>query len=360
MTKENHQVEEEIDFFAKEGKYTSEYADYADELMELYQQYDVPKGVVPKKGDVIRGKILNQQDKNILVDAGLKDVIFIEIKGDEYQYFVNKEISIGDEVDVLITYVKDNPFEIRGSVTELLKTYAKENQLKDENQVLDAYVKELTPAGYFVDIQFDDVKIPAFMPNTLAGINKLPDPHSIVNTNVKVMLETDVGDSYIVSRKKYLKTQVEEEIKKIQVGELYQGFVTGTTQFGVFVEFHECLTGMIHKANINPEFKGDIKNIPPGTPIDFYVKEIHKNNKIILTQVWRESMWDKINVGDEVTGKVREKKNFGVLVSLDEETMGLIQNSKLIKNQLPDEGENIKVKVTSVQKSDRKIFLEQI
>jgi predicted RNA-binding protein with RPS1 domain len=57
-------------------------------------------------------------------------------------------------------------------------------------------------------------------------------------------------------------------------------------------------------------------------------------------------------------GTVRDVKNFGALVSLDEETNGLIQNSYLQKNSITlKEGEKVKVKVVSVIKDERKIYL---
>ncbi len=40
----------------------------------------------------------------------------------------------------------------------------------------------------------------------------------------------------------------QEAIKKLKYDIPYTGHVTGTTPFGIFVEFNECLTGMIHKA----------------------------------------------------------------------------------------------------------------
>jgi small subunit ribosomal protein S1 len=140
-------------------------------------------------------------------------------------------------------------------------------------------------------------------------------------------------------------------------GSLYQGNVTGTTPFGVFVEFNDCLTGMIHKANIVEEYRERIQDIKPGTIIEFYVKEINRK-KIILTQIMRESLWDYIKVGDILKGTVRDNKNFGTLVSLDDETMGLIHTSELEKiNKRFNQGDVLNVKILAVDRQNRKIFL---
>ena len=114
---------------------------------------------------------------------------------------------------------------------------------------------------------------------------------------------------------------------------------------------------MIHKANIQEDWRDRIGEIRPGTPIEFYIKEIIKD-KIILTQVIRETLWDTIKVGKIIDGRVKETKAFGTLVYLDDETLGLIHSSELAKSKKelnPDE--NIEIKVLAVDRESRKIFL---
>ena len=202
------------------------------------------------------------------------------------------------------------------------------------------------------------------MPNTIAGINKLYDPNSIIGQTFEVMIESfsEHEGTYIVSRRKYLQSLISEEVKSLEYKKPYDGHVTGTTPFGVFVEFNDCLTGMIHKANINPDWSERISEIKPGFEITFYIKEIIRDRaipKLILTQVLRESLWDHIKNGQIIEGKVKDNKPFGTLINLDEETVGLIHNSemeKLGKVKL-EPGQNLKVRVLSVDRTTRKIFL---
>jgi small subunit ribosomal protein S1 len=197
------------------------------------------------------------------------------------------------------------------------------------------------------------------MPNTLAGINKLFDPNSIVGQTFEVMIESysEQEGTYIVSRRKYLQSLIPSAIGQLEYGIPYKGFVTGTTPFGVFVEFNDCLTGMIHKANIDPDWQNKIQEIRPGYEIEFYIKEIIKE-KIILTQILRETLWDNIKNGQIIEGTVKDVKPFGTLVNLDEETVGLIHTSEIerLKKKFQS-GQEIKVKVLSVDRSSRKIFL---
>jgi ribosomal protein S1 len=117
---------------------------------------------------------------------------------------------------------------------------------------------------------------------------------------------------------------------------------------------------MIHKANLNPDWQDKISEIQAGFEIDFYVKEIVKN-KIILTQILRESLWDTIRIGQIMDGEVKDNKNFGTLVSLDDETMGLIHTSELEKcGKRFNSGDKVKVRVLATDRQSRKIFLSPI
>lgn len=288
---------------------------------------------------------------------GLKDDIYVENRTSENKYLKNTEI--GDKLEVVITSI-DRDYFVRGSLAQLYESQAHDELITLDNDfVVQIDVKSMSPAGYDVDVIYNSVTLPGFMPNTLAGINKLYEPESIIGKRLPAMVEnySRHEGTYIISRRKYLKTLIPEALDELIVGEVYTGNVTGTTPFGVFVEFNECLTGMIHKANIIDEYRDKIQEIQPGTQIEFYVKEVVRR-KIILTQIIRESLWDYIKVGEIIKGKVRDNKSFGTLVSLDEETMGLIHNSELSKlSKKFDKGDDINVKVLAVDRQNRKIFL---
>ena len=313
----------------------------------------------PKNDEVVNSIYVGQTADFLMFDGEFKDYIRVDNRPSEFRYLKNTKI--GDRVDVIITDVsEDTNYIIKGGLSALYENRAHQTLKEiDENQSISVFVREMTPAGYNVDILYEGVTLPGFMPNTLAGINKLYDIESIMNKTFEVMIESFSRDegTYIVSRRKYLQSLIPEAIKELKRGEVYDGNVTGTTPFGVFVEFGECLTGMIHKTNINPEWQDKLSQIQPGTEIQFYVKEIVKD-KIILTQILRDSLWDSIKIGQFLTGKVKDNKQFGTLVFLDQETIGLIHISELEKTgKNPVEGSEIKVKVIAIDRNNRKIFL---
>ena len=347
----------ELEFLFEEGNFKTKKR--SKESGEMAKLYDAIRVAVPQKGQVVsavyHGIMGNQ---HIFSVEGYKDHVRIEDRLSETKYLKNSNQN--DVIDILITEVNHDNFFIKGSISELYETIAHRNlKSLEEGTSVTAHIKSVNPAGYDVEIMHGGVVLPGFMPNTLAGINKLFDVNSIVGQTFEVMIESysEQEGTYIVSRRKYLQSLIPAAIKQLEYGLPYSGFVTGTTPFGVFVEFNECLTGMIHKANIDPAWQERIQEIRPGFEIEFYIKEIIKE-KIILTQILRETLWDNIKNGQTLDGTVKDIKPFGTLVNLDEETVGLIHTSemeKLKKRFTP--GQELKVKVLSVDRSSRKIFL---
>jgi len=335
--------------------------DLSKEYLEMYLQMEKTFLSLReiKKDEVVTGVIHYMDEKEILIDFGYKDFIYVD-RPKKTPF--TADFKVGDQIDVLITEVSDDPFFIKGSITELIKynVHSKMKQYFEQKLALTASVKNLIPAGFMMDIHMDNVTVEAFMPNTLADVNKLLTADSILGKTFEVMLETLQQEKgvYVVSRRKYLQTLIPAEIKKLKTNTVYTGKVTGTTPFGVFVQFNECLTGMVHKANIAEYWHDKWEQIVPGMSIEFYVKEIIKNNKIILTQILKESLWDNIKVGKILNGTVKDVKSFGALIELDSETTGLIQTTYITKyDKTIKAGDEVKVKVISLIKDERKIYL---
>ena len=347
-------VFEEVKFSKKGTRNTN-----SKEYQEMLKLYKLDEIAIPEKGQVVSAKYVGKSAGQFIFSVpGYKDDVRVEDRVSESKYF--KNLNLGDLIDVLITEVNQDNFMIKGSVSSLYESRAHANlKSLEEGQSVMVTVKSLNPAGYDVELTHGGVTLPGFMPNTLAGINKLHDPNSIVGQTFNVMIESYAQNegTYIVSRRKYLQTLIPDAVKELEYNKVYQGHVTGTTPFGVFVEFNECLTGMIHKANVNPEWAERLTSISPGFEIDFYIKEVIKD-KIILTQILRETLWDNIKNGQIIEGTVKDTKAFGTLVNLDDETVGLIHTSEMEKlGKKFSQGQNIKVKVLSVDRMSRKIFL---
>ena len=329
-------------------------------------------GLDLNEGDTIIGKVAGETSTDYLFDIGYKDYLRVEKRRGETDALIRyandgDSISEDTEIEILITQVSDSPYIIRGSLTSLHKQDAYSEIIKNPNTVIEATVVESTPAGFTLELNYNNFKIPAFMPNILAGVNKLSmeQGQELLNKKILVMVEsfsTEKG-TFIASRKKYLKTLIPLAISKLVSHDgknpiSYTGVVTGTAKFGIFVEFNEFLTGMIHKDNLSDEYKTTYQSVAPGSEIEFFIKEII-NDKLILTQVWKETIWDTVAKDSEYEGVVYDEKTIGTLVRLDEETVGLIHASEFTRLNIPAPsiGQKVKVRVTSIHKMDRRIYL---
>lgn len=360
--------ENQILKFNEEGDYgTKHFSTEEIMFLETFQQLPVVAEV--SIGDVVTGNIQYIDNTQIVININYKDSVYVDVKSPDLKLISN--FNTGDEINVMITSLSEKPFEIKGSITELIKIDVA-NKLRDfykDKTPLEATVKELIPAGFMLSIEMNNIELTAFMPNTLAGVNRLTPEQStsLLGKTIPVMLETLQQEKgvYVVSRKKYLKSLIPAAIEKLDLDKVYTGIVTGSKNFGVFVEFsatpeeENCLTGMIHKVNLNEEWQDKIEQIPSGFEIDFYVQDILKGDRLILTQnIHQESLWDTIRVNQVKTGKIIDIKPFGALVSLDSQTMGLIQTTYINKaNKSLKKGDMVDVKVVSVIKDDRKIYL---
>lgn len=319
-------------------------------------------------GEVLTGTVAAMDSHHIYVDCGHKDYI-VSTKRDENADMIS-DVKVGDEVEITVTSVQERPhYRANGSISAeyYTKLAGEIDRLIVDEVIVNARVRSWTASGYLLTLEYKGVKFEAFMPNTLAGVNKLADPSSLVDQDIMVILEsyTPENRSYIASRKKYLEGMIGHEAQSLTVGsQRYTGTVTGTTNFGVFVEFNECLTGLINLLNMDDETKAKLPSMKPGDQVSFFVKEVilNRNNpsktKIVLAQVDRATMWDTVKTGDSYTGTVKSVIPHGCLVNLDDETMGLVHNSEIERMKWnPVVGSSVQVFVTQFDRENRKIML---
>lgn len=322
-------------------------------LLELYDLHEYNQ---PKPGDIISLTYYGSNDEYFLFDGNLKDFVRVDNKPTEARLIATLEV--GESVDVIITEVFEKNFLIKGSVAQIYTNKVHEHLATSEiDEYVMGYIKDMSPAGFSVVFNYMGVDLNGFMPNTLAGINRLIAPEAIVGTSMELGIESFSSDegTYIVSRRKYLQTMIPDAVSRLTNDELMTGVVTGSTDFGVFVEFNKCLTGMIHKSNLSPDY--NISDIKPGVNIEFYIKEVYKN-KIFLTQVLKITLWDTITPGQKLSGIVKDDNKIGTLVILDGETTGLITNEDVSKSAKKlQAGQTVKVKVQTVDRLTRKITL---
>lgn len=313
-------------------------------------------------GRIYTGTVMSKTDKYVIISAGIKSDIIVE--NNIYERGNLSKLNVGDETDVIITEILDKKeFQIIGSIYSLK---IKEARLLLNNAVNDRTILIGTPtamnkAGYTISVDINDNIISVFMPHTLSDINKIPNQSDLLNKEISFILKRvykNGKDMYIASRKDYLLQKAKETIGELDKSKVYTGVITGSKDFGIFVQFEECFTALLHKSNLSEEAKEmlDKGEIEPGMLILFYVKDIVRD-KIYVTQLQQESIWNDIEVNDIVKGTVHAVKYYGVLVKLDYETKGLLP-TKYLKNKNLKPGDEIDVVITFINKNNRQVSLE--
>lgn len=221
---------------------------------------------------------------------------------------------------------------------------------------------EKNGGGFIIDVQ----GIRGFLPGSLAATNIVRDFDSMIGKEIPVVVEDFLKESntFVFSYKKYVSMILPTKIDDLDTNKLYQGTVTGVAKFGVFIEFEDIFTGLLHTSKMTPECKKRFneRRFKAGDDVNFWIKEISADKKIILTdedpnirQMEIEDFKER-NLGKITGGEVVSVQPFGTLVKLQKDICGLI-SQKEIKSKKKNFviGDSVMVSVDKVQND--KIFL---
>lgn len=217
-------------------------------------------------------------------------------------------------------------------------------QIKKESNAYLVKIVSINKGGYIAELS----GIKCFMPGSLAAANKITDFESYIGKEMHVMIEgyVEAKDIFIVSYKKYLNRIMDSKIQELDLTKKYKGYVTGTSDFGVFVEWDDVYTGLIHKTEFAEG--NSLASLSPGIEIEFYVKEIKDNNRLTLTldqplerNVIIQDLESQVNDGtvEPMEAKVKHKRKNGALVEI--QGLGLL--ALIPQDKLGKKGNSIKV-----------------
>lgn len=337
-----------------------EYAqDELDILEGLYTKKHA-ENVCPKVNNILKVTIVSKNKDYIIVDYGSNNDGFILCKN-ETQDVLNSLI-VGITIEAIVTEENNSIYGTLFSINEVHQRI-RMNELIDsignKGVAYNCTVINLIPkVGYNVDI--DGMK--AFMPGSLASMNLLSNPESIVGTTLPVMVVNYMDNNTLVcSHKDYLEILLKDKIKNIIKGDKFEGTVTGVSDFGIFMQFEDCLTGMIHKTDLN-EINLNLflnKQISVGDTLQFAIKNIMTEKRIILTQLdANKDPWFNINekyiLGKKYQGKVIGIMSYGILVELEKNVRGLYVTENVSNYKV---NETLTVKIKTIDTNNNKMML---
>ena len=207
----------------------------------------------------------------------------------------------------------------------------------DEGDTITVTVSNIENYGVFVDLGND---IEGFLHiSEISWDKNVKNPNDYLNVGDQVDVEVieinPKTHKLRVSLKALQPKPFDEFVKNYKEGDIVEGEVTSLTDFGAFVRIGQ-VEGLLHNQDVSWEKGTKAKDLfKSGDKVEVKIAKINtEDEKISLNRkVLLESPLDKFakehRVNDIVTGKIRDIKDFGIFVTLQEGVDALIRDEDL-------------------------------
>ncbi len=337
--------------------------------------------------DMIKKKRKEKIDELLKTDSPLKGEvvnitnfgIFVNIDGIEglvhssemtHKNFANPAslYKLGDNVLVKVINYDEKKSKLSLSIKALTKDPWEDiEQQLQVGYTIKAVVSSLQPYGAFVDAGND---IEGFLHITEIAWEKnikKPDDYLQIGQEIDVeIIELDPSKKRLrVSLKKLTDKPFTQFVKKYKEGDIIKGEVATITDFGAFLRFGN-IDGLLHNEDLSWNKQEHCKdNLQLGDKIEVKILKIDKaNEKISLSRkAMLESPVDIFNkthkLGDVVSGKIVEIKDFGIFINLDKNVDALIKNEDLspLKKEELKIGDTVEASIAHIDTHNSKIRL---
>ena len=345
------------------------------EFAALLDAYSPTEKTDMQVGDKLKGKIISIGKDSIFVDIGNKIDGIVETAEmlDKDKQLPHKE---GDTVELYVVGLSEdeirlsNAFSGPGSFDLLREAY-------DSSVPVEGKILETCKGGLRVEVMGRK----AFCPVSQIDMNFVETMEDYVGkTHQFLITQIDERDKNIViSRRALLSKKLEKSKKQfcagLRSGDVLNGRITKLMPYGLFVELHPGVDGLVHVSELSwsrvedPQTFGSM-----GQPVHVKVIDIERpdasdNLKISLSikQV-TDDPWlsadDHFKVGDKVKGTVTRCVKFGAFVEIADGIEGLVHISemsyqkRILKPQeIVTPGESVFVLIKDLDVANRRISL---
>jgi len=309
---------------------------------------------------IVEGVIKKITSYGMFVDVGGVDGLVhyneISYKGPVNPSKLYKE---GDIVTVkAISYDKDKR-HLSLSIKAVLPDPWKEVEDElDEGDTIGVTVSNIEAYGVFVDLGND---IEGFLHISEITWNKNikhPKDYLTVGEEIDVEVIEINSDTHKlrVSLKRLLPKPFDEFVKKRHEGDVVIGVVTSLTDFGAFVKI-DGVEGLLHNQDASWDKGVKAKDfLKSGEEVEVKIAKINRddqkislNRKVLLeSPIEKFAMNHKVN--EVMVGKIRDIKDFGVFVSLEDGVDALIRNEDLepLKAEELEAGQEIEAAIAVI------------
>lgn len=321
-------------------------------------------------GQIITGKVVSVNDREVLVDISYKSEGSIPIS--EFTYSGAPEI--GSEIKVYILKVEDGDGKVKLSKkqADFQDNCIKLEEAFKNNEVIEGIFRRRVKGGMIVDI----FGIDAFLPGSHIALKPIPNLDQFINkpARVKIIKFDKDSKNIIVSRKNVLEEELVEKraaIKdKIIVDAELDGEVKNITSYGAFIDLGG-IDGLLHITDMSwgkINHPSDMLNIGDKLRVKIISYE-PENDKVslglkqLVPQPW-QNIDAKYEEGTKAKGAVVNLTPYGAFVELEPGVEGLIHVTEMSwtkkithPNQKLKIGDQVEAIVLSVDKERKRIAL---
>ncbi|MGD2185384.1 MAG: S1 RNA-binding domain-containing protein [Desulfobacterales bacterium] len=315
-------------------------ADPEVEFATLLDAYSPSAKTDMQVGDKVRGKIISISNDTIFLDIGTKIDGVVETAEmlDKNKQLPHQE---GDTVELYIIELREDEIRLSKALSgvgsfELLKE-ACEKEVPVEGRVV-----ETCKGGLRVEVMGRK----AFCPASQIDINFVEALEDYVDqTHQFLIKQVDARDkNVIISRRALLSRELEKSqaqfYKRLQIGDVLDGRITKRMPYGVFVELHPGIDGLVHVSELSWSRVEDPQTFGRmGEPVRIKVIDIEKADvsdrvkislsiKQVTADPWLSAN-DRFKVGDKVNGRVTRCTKFGAFVEIADGIEGLVHISEM-------------------------------
>lgn len=309
---------------------------------------------------IVEGTIKKITSYGMFVDVGGVDGLVhyneISYKGPVNPSKLYKE---GDTVTVkAISYDKDKRHLSLSIKAVQPDPWAEVESELDEGDTITVTVSNIEAYGVFVDLGNDIEGFLHISEITWDKNVKNPNDYLTVGQEIDVeVIEINPKTHKLrVSLKRLLPKPFDEFMKNYNEGDVVTGTVTSLTDFGAFVRI-DGVEGLLHNQDVSWDKNVKCKDIlKSGDEVEVKIAKINaEDQKISLNRkTLLESPIDKFatthKVNSVVTGTIRDIKDFGVFVSLEDGVDALIRDedlAPLVKEEL-EPGQEIEAAIAVI------------
>src|SRR6202795_4712462 len=288
-----------------------------------------------QEGEVVRGRVVELRDSEILVDIGYKSEGTIPIEEFRHAGSLPK---VGDEIEVYLEAKEDNEglIVLSKDKADKIKVWDQISGAHDSGTPVEGRVVEVVKGGLAVD-----VGVRAFLPGSQVDLRPVKNLASLMGQTIraKVIKLNRRRGNVVLSRRAVLEEEREEK-KKQTLSVLSEGMgLTGTvkniTDYGAFIDLGG-IDGLLHVTDMSWGRIGHPSEIfQVGDQVEVVVLHFDRETgrvslgyKQKSSDPW-EHVEDKYPGGTKTRGRVVSLTNYGAFIELEPGVEGLVHVSEM-------------------------------